>query len=935
MRLSARDVIAIALVAILCTALLFLFVREQERVALRSGEKALGTIVFKKLSATRRPAKGLLWERMRNNNPVYQADTLRTGDASEASVCFDDGARLDMLENSMLQLDFSKKGRSFAFLGGTISIRGAAGGGTADLTGLEAPRSEAAGTPAYSVTTGGRTIVLSEGSQASLSRTGTTVAVEVSSGEVGVTDAAGRTETIDPSKGLEIDIAAGTAQVVHHALIPLSPPQNAQLLFEGAGKAELPFSWRSEAVSAATIELSQDEGFDSAVISQQAEGGACRLSLDPGTWYWRVRSSDGGLSAVRRFTLFAEDPPRPIVPADRAVLSYRKSLPSVHFSWSRMENATAYVLEVASDSGFITTVLKKRVSSEGITVSSLAAGAWYWRVSPVYPMSVLGEKSVRQARILNIEKRTEMAKLVPSAPAEDTMFLVQESAEKGVSFSWVPTPEAAEYEVAVSATSDMENASIRRTSTQAWLRLPGSDATPLSKPATWYWAVRWKDDEGNLSSYSTPRRLRGVDGALAVRLVFPPEGYMIADSLISTTRFGWKSYVAANAVFQLSSDKSFSTIAWEEPSDTGTLIGKSWKPGTWYWRIRTVNAEGSVFHDTAARTFTVVDPLPGPTVLSPAPDSAFYLRKDDPYTISWDKVPAADYYQFALYSLEESGTMTLRTSSTLDGTRTEVPLGRYPPGSYRLTLQAFGVDKESSTRLIGFVRQAEFSYKLITRMSLSTPANDVQLDGLDARRRGVRLTWAVPDPPDSSEILISRDPDFRAIVARAAGSSGDFIAARLPAGSYYWSVRGRLCGFDVSAREMRQFTILPIPPLQAPGRLSPTGGHRFTARELRELTAIDFSWADVPGATRYVFELYHGDDTKPAIRTDSLGKPGFALEDFTVLANGDYRWTVTAKAFDPKGSLEQDGIAAESRFSIVVPALRAPALKPKETYYGR
>jgi hypothetical protein len=550
-------------------------------------------------------------------------------------------------------------------------------------------------------------------------------------------------------------------------------------------------------------------------------------------------------------------------------------------------------------------------------------------------MRVLGEKAVRETRILYIEKRTAMARLTPSVPTEDDMFLVQESAEKGISFSWVPTPEAAEYEMAVSATTDMQNAPVRRSSKQAWLTLSGTDASPLSTPATWYWAVRWKDDEGNLSPYSAPRRLRGVDGALAVRLVFPPDGYAIADSLIAGTRFGWKSYVAANAVFQLSSDKSFSTIAWEEPSGTGTLIGKPWKTGTWYWRIRTLNAAGSVFHDTEPRTFTVVDPLPAPTVVGPAPDSAFYLQKNDSYTISWDKVSRADYYQFALYSLAESGAPILRASSTLDGTSIDVPMGRYPPGAFRLTLQAFGVDKESSTRLIGFAGQTEFSYKLITRMSLSTPANNSQLDGLDVWRHGVRLSWAVPDPPDSSEILIASDPDFRSVVARAAGGTGDFRTARLPAGNYYWSVRGRLFGFDVSAEQMRRFTVLPIPPLEPPKRLSPQGGHRFTAKELRDLTAIDFSWADVPGATRYVFDLYHGDDALPVISSDSLGKPRFALEDFTLLANGDYRWTVSAKAFDNQGSLEQDGMAAESRFSISVPALRAPALKPKETYYGR
>ncbi|HEY9595334.1 MAG TPA: FecR family protein, partial [Spirochaetia bacterium] len=358
MRLSTRDIVVIALVALLCSTLIFLFLRESNRVTLRAGEKALGAIVFKKLSATRRPGDGLLWERIRNNSPIYQADTLRTGESSEASVYFDDGTALDMLENSMLRLDFSKKGRSLDFLGGEISISGSAGGGNADLTGIEGPKKGGAGGSAgYTITTGGRTIVVSGGSRASVSRTGDTVAVDVSSGQVGVTDAAGRTETIDRSKALQIDLSAGTTQVVHRSTVLLAPEQNALLLTEGSG-AKVPFSWRSEAAGAITLELSASRDFDAVSSSVQVDGGSVSLSMDPGTWYWRVRAADGGLSSVRRFTLFAELPPRPITPANLAVIRYRKTLPVIHFSWTRMEDATAYVFEVAADSGFTKAVLK-------------------------------------------------------------------------------------------------------------------------------------------------------------------------------------------------------------------------------------------------------------------------------------------------------------------------------------------------------------------------------------------------------------------------------------------------------------------------------------------------------------------------------------------------------------------------------------------------
>ncbi len=148
-------------------------------------------------------------------------------------------------------------------------------------------------------------------------------------------------------------------------------------------------------------------------------------------------------------------------------------------------------------------------------------------------------------------------------------------------------------------------------------------------------------------------------------------------------------------------------------------------------------------------------------------------------------------------------------------------------------------------------------------------------------------------------------------------------------------MKAELYGFDISAPRPNRFSVRPIPSLPAPERLDLPSGYRFGPAELRGLASLRFGWDTVSGATRYEFALYRGADSIPVVLSDALTDPSYELDDFSVLENGEYRWTVTARSFDSEGALEQDGKPAVSGFRIDLPPLLAPAPKGKEKFYGR
>ena len=132
-------------------------------------------------------------------------------------------------------------------------------------------------------------------------------------------------------------------------------------------------------------------------------------------------------------------------------------------------------------------------------------------------------------------------------------------------------------------------------SEESYIVLNSDNAEYLAREGVSYWSVRWQDLEGNKSPWSHVRKLQGVDEEAALRLSYPPDRYRIADSLVRNTRFTWKTNIPGRAQFQLSRSPDFSEVLYEEDVQAETLLGRDWLPGRLYWRLRTFNADGSVF----------------------------------------------------------------------------------------------------------------------------------------------------------------------------------------------------------------------------------------------------------------------------------------------------------------------------------------------------
>lgn len=928
MKLSGSDVLVTAAALICAAALAVLFVADLEAGGSRSGGRKLGTVAFRKLSATRRAADGFGWARMRNDGPIYDADTLRTAGFSEATVFFDDGTSLDMLENSMVKLDFGSPERSLEFLAGEIGV------GSAD---------EAV---SYTISSAAGSIRVEKGAKAVFAREEGTLSVEVSRGSAALVRSDGSTQTVAQNQELRVDLRSGAAAIAERPVVPVAPERNGRLLsFAGGQKAAIDFAWLQEAARSAgrkapeknsyVLELSRSKDFEPMESAVRVDGLTCRVELEAGTWYWRARGADGAESPTRKFSLTLAEAPRPTYPQEESRYEYRRIPPEIAFAWTPSEGATGYLLEVAGDPGFAAPAVRARTSTTGLSVRTLGEGAWYWRVSPIHSFTLAGTAPEVRARSFSIAKRARMAAPSPTAPFDKCLYQIQDIDGKGLDFSWAPEPEAVSYELVVSESGDLSSPVLLLTTKKPYLRLSGDLAGVLKIPGRYFWGVRWIDDEGNASPPSPGRSLSGIDGSVAMRLSFPPDGYRIADSLVRNTRFSWKTNVDARTVFQLSRDAGFQDPEYQETVEADTLIGRQWKNGKHFWRLCAYNADGSIFLKTEPRSFEVVEPFAGPSLASPAPGSSFYIRRKDSAVFSWAPIAHADYYNLALRSAADGYAAPVYERDYLEEPRLEYALGSLPGGTYRLSVQAFAASGEDTTRIIGYIGDSGFSFKPLSDIELRSPAEGEQLDGLAARRGKIVFEYDSADRPDAAELIVSRDPEGAYPVARAADRSGRASAGRLAPGSYYWTVRGTLAGFDISAAERRRFTVDQPPLLPAPEAISPAKDSTIGPDELRRRRAIDFAWKPVDGATLYRFAVYAPGKREPIVRKELTKATEYTIDDLTILEKGRLTWTVEAQAVDEQGEIEQAGRPAESAFTIDLPAVKKVGAGAGGKLYGR
>jgi hypothetical protein len=355
MKLSRRDKVVTAILLILIALLSYLMhCHWRNRFGSRGEAKPVGEVEYKYHQVQRKYSDRMIWEDVESRSPIYAYDWVMTKDKSDARITLNNGMKVDMDPESMVEIDETRDGVGLTLRDGTI-------------------RADSRSAKGASITAADGTKIDLDKANAQITSDGAGVSVDVKEGSATVKN---RDQKTTVGAG-EIGNVSQKGVTKEKTSIVLKSPAVGAVLDDPTKPVE--FSFNAPADAESCVILLNTPGKPRRTIT--VTGGTHSEKLGDGSYQWRVScrakgnviTSSGGAFRMRPQQSFALLSPSPgqVVTADNAEslrLAWRSSGP-VH-------------VDVSKDSDFASLVQSNDSTGQSASVKNLKPGKYYWRVYP-------------------------------------------------------------------------------------------------------------------------------------------------------------------------------------------------------------------------------------------------------------------------------------------------------------------------------------------------------------------------------------------------------------------------------------------------------------------------------------------------------------------------------------------------------------------------
>jgi len=550
-----------------------------------------GTVEIKYNTVQRHFKDRMIWDRLNNESPVYDGDTIRVARLSGAVLTIDNNS-VELGENTLIRIQKDSGAANIDFFSGEINVTSSAGGGMIYLS-IGDKVVQAAGGTVFGASSGEDGIVLriTEGT-----------AQIVSGGQT--SSAPAGTVIIQDAQGNEM---TGPMAVV------TQPRPNAYYLKTGDLPFNLNFEWlkvNMQRTDMVRLEIADDRNFTRLRHVLDNLDTSAVAAVDAGLWHWRLLFKETVLASGRVTVTEASAP---------ALFNAVVTGPDAQLRWAEVDEAAGYLLQLAQLPNFYNPFISTQVQGTGFVIPDLDYGTWYWRVRPYFSSMYDGTADFSQVSSFQIERSEGLSPISLNIPAHESIIILEEARE-GIYFSWSNSRDAVSYTIQISTQSNLERPVVNRTLNDNYFVYGRDEASFV--PGRYYWSVSYTDARGNLSPPSQTRSFLITESEIIQRLVFPPDRYNIEDGQISDIRFSWETNLLSDRRFQVSASDNFLVPLVDIPVSENFYQGLSVPSGEWYWRISARQSSmSSQTVTTAPRRFTYAPPVS--PVESSAPQTAF------------------------------------------------------------------------------------------------------------------------------------------------------------------------------------------------------------------------------------------------------------------------------------------------------------------------
>ncbi len=914
-KLQVSDVVIILICLSVCLTSLWFFWKDLNSSSTRNDLTDIATIYFKRNVAQRKFSDRVVWERLQQNSPLYNFDTIRTADGAIAVIEFHDYTKIELTDNTMLQISLREDGSlNVAVGGGNITVDTTA---TSNKSSVNLSMQD------------GSVVKLDSGSKLSAtSGADISSSITVQAGNAMVANAMGESQTLTGGESVSIE---ENGQIQKQKVTVTSVSKNLKVFKIDEKTEPVRIEWNTvEQAGENTkvrVEISTDKDFNQIVETYTAEGSSS-IEIEPSEEriYWRVFAEDEEEKAVAG-RIQVVDVADTVLnsPINNSVFKYRKNYPSILFSWTDSDYADYYRIEVSSTADFSQKIIQEDVNQNSFITSSLGKGNYFWRVTPYYSTNSLGFISPSETYGLVIEENEKITPPSLMAPANGAKITLGEAAQNVV-FAWKSDVKKAAYNVQISSSENFENI-LYQWSTNQVSSIQNFSISSL--PAgSYFWRVtrNSEDDDGEVSStagrFNIVKYIPGEN-----RLVYPPDNYLVEKNSLSKLSFNWKianeyKEVQKASVIQIAQNADFTQITKEIETNETQISNLKLDKGDYYWRVAVKTADG-VSGYSASRSFTVLDELGKTKFITPAASSKNVIGENANVLISWSKVENADYYKCLVTDAEGKSVYKsdrLAENSVRVSLKTSPDKTKYT--SYKVSVTPYSDETDFISAREGESETITFEVRNPNPVKLVSPLNDTSFDGLTALRTPVKLSFQNGDSPVRTTVILQKqNANGTWKTVESFVNPGNTVElARLTEGRYQWTVNASNAqGLPLDAKEYGTFIVKAVPLLASANLNSPEHNKKIDSAYLRKNRNITFNWDKVNGATDYEFVLYQvlSDGSYKNIYSQSMLKTTeVKIKDLSIFDLGTFEWRVTAYARAKDGYLEQKGTISSSRFTI-------------------
>ena len=920
-KLRVSDFLLVVVCLSVCAVSLWFFWKDLNTSSTRTDVDSIATIHFKRKVSQRKFDDRVVWERLQQNSALYDKDTIRTADGAEAVILFNDGTKVDLTENTMIQISLAKDG----------SVNLAVGGGNVEVD------TTASTSESVKLSMGdGSSVNLEKGSRiaavtTSDSSEGTSFTVK--DGNAVVSNAAGQSQKISNGEAISVE---KNGELNRQNITVTSISKNLRVYKTGDEVEPVKLSWQAvadntkPADTTVKVEVSTDKDFTN-IVEQYTAKGSSSLDVVPQAenekLFWRVYKEDEQEKAVQGVITVVELSQMELnSPLDNSVFSYRKQLPSLRFNWKQDEYADSYKIEVSRTGDFVSPLITESLKSVSYTTASLDKGKYYWRVTPYYTVNSIGYAQASPVYSFEIEEREALTEPALSLPADAAKIVLGET-EQNVIFSWKSDVKAADYSIQLSDNPDFTK--IRQTIKSAKTTVGEHFNIKTLPEGTYYWRVMRNSEEdresGNdhaqsvVRSFSVAAYVPGIN-----KLSWPPDGYSVEHDQLARLSFNWKlasEYKAAGleSVLQIAKSDVFNNILVTQTLSKPEYTGASLISGTYYWRVGVLK-DGEEVAFSEPNKLNVLNPMSAPKIMSPQNGEKLIVAYTKPVDFEWQKVSGADYYKLAVY--DEKGNVVQTEKVNEPRLKLELPVASATEYTkYKTVIQAFAKETEISSSRYSQEADVTFEVRRPLPVTLVSPVNNQWLDGLAALRTPVQLIWKSGDTTTRTMLTLQKQNSNGTwrTVRTMENPKTTVSLSRLTEGRYRWNVSASGEKGMVLDSSSETFIIKPVPLLANASLSEPANNLKMDAAYLKAHRNLSFKWKKVAGATDYDFAIYQvlaNGTYKRVYAQSKIKQSEVRIKDLSIFDVGTFEWRVTAYSHAKDGYEEQKSNTSSARFKI-------------------